>query len=281
VLDVAALDRVRGHPRFGVALDEMARLTVAMHRNQPLLNRLINDRGRLLMAAMALHLHFEEDGPGLTSARLQGLCVEQGVASPGRAAATIALMRWGGFLQPAPAPDRRMTRLAPTSAFLTSHRERLRNGLETLAVLWPEAQAVADRLDSPAMYQAMAQAQASRFLAGFRFGQACPELMPLLDRNAGLVILFDLLVREGETNASALARRYGVSRAHAADLLRAFTQEGEIRPAIRRDLERVVATVFLFNLGCAREALAKAWQPTSGGDHLVHFGHQFAEVNGL
>jgi hypothetical protein len=202
----------------------------------------------------------------------------QQFCSAGRASATVALLRWGGFLRPAPSGDRRVNRLEPTEALITAHRERWRNSLEATARVFPETQDAADRLDDPAVFAAMVLAQTDVFLDGFRFADVAPVLRPVLDRNLGFIILLDRLLHEAEpASVSALSRAYRVSRAQAATVLRDHCDDGRLRPDVRDGVERFAAALFLLNVHCARRALAASGR----GEHPVDLGHQLAQVDGL
>jgi hypothetical protein len=257
-LETPELERVRAHPAFLAGFLTLTRQQLALHKNRPLLNQLINDRGRLVLSSLALALHYDLDGEGLTVARAQAKMKAMRVGSPGRVAAILSLLRWGGLVRPAaPGRDRRVNRLEPTEALITIQRERWRNGLEAVAHVFPEAQDAADRLDHPLAFAAMARAQARPFLDGFRFVDVIPGLETLFDRNHGLVFAFDRVANADATpTASGLARRYGMSRAHASALLRDFCEEGRLKPELRRGLELFAAALFLINAACARETLA-------------------------
>jgi hypothetical protein len=248
-----------------------------LYRGSSLLNSVVNDRGRLVIANMAIYLHFlSEQDPSvkLTAGRLKALAVEQRVCSPGRAAAVIALMRWGGYLAPAPATaGERSERLTATAKLLAMADERLRMQLKAMNLCLPEAGQVLARLSEPGFAAAFAIAQGGEFFSGFRFIELTPELAPFFERNGGLLILFSLITQgSGETHAapetatisiSALARRFGVSRPHVIALFRAAQDQGllvregdQVRfsETLRAAADRFFAAMYLFNLACGRQA---------------------------
>src|SRR5690242_17648468 len=99
------LDRLMALPGFADGARASAAAMTELYRGSSLLNAVVNDRGRFVIASMALYLHFlgeRDPSVRLTAGRLKAAAVGQGVCSPGRAAAVIALMRWGGYLAPAP-----------------------------------------------------------------------------------------------------------------------------------------------------------------------------------
>ena len=78
------------------------------------------------------------------------------------------------------------------------------------------------------------------FLRGFRLIEVAPDMELFLDRNAGLMILFSILLagknddtipprRPVPFSISAIANRFGVSRVHVRTLLRDAEAEGLIR----------------------------------------------------
>ena len=113
----------------------------------------------------------------------------------------------------------------------------------------------------------------------FTFGQKRP-INFFLDREAGMSILFDLLASqspdrtrlldEAPISRYALARRYGVSRAHINKLFAESGQTDAIGDRVRfsktlsEALEDQYAQVFALNQGCAR-ILMSGWRYHRGG----------------
>jgi AraC-like DNA-binding protein len=272
----AAITELRARPQFAAAMRAAAAGFVRQHQGDSLLNLLVSDRGRNFAAGMALHLHFasEEGGPALTPAALKAVVQREGVCSPGRATAVVALMQWGGYLV-AETHGGRVRRLVPTERLLALHRDRWALQLESLAPMFPRAAEVRRRLTEPKVLRAFAGAQAALFLAGFRAADFAPEVALFAERNAGMVILFSLLLAEpgaGEPPLSlkALARRFRVSRPHVTRLFQEAARAGLftsadpaagaalLSPALRDGLERLFAVLFLLNAHCAEQALAGA-----------------------
>ena len=100
------LAALRRHPRFAEALTASMRVPLDLYEGNRLVNLISNDRGRYILTVFALHLHYtrraDEPTSGLTATRLQTMCAEQGVCSFGRAGALIQLLRFSGYLAPAP-----------------------------------------------------------------------------------------------------------------------------------------------------------------------------------
>jgi hypothetical protein len=95
-LSAAAITQVRTHPRFGAAIRALASGMLGLYRGNRLLNMVINDRGRMLIAYYALYLDARGAsagrGTGFSVGELKATCAAAGVASPGRTAAMLAVM---------------------------------------------------------------------------------------------------------------------------------------------------------------------------------------------
>ena len=287
--EVAALRR---HPEFHKSARASAATMVELYQGNRLLNAIVNDRGRLVISTLAVHLHYSAvaDDPrsGLTAARVKAFCAAEGVCSPGRAAAVLALMRWAGYLAPAPqAANIRTDRLVATQRLIDLHRERWGRQLAVVATLFDEGREALDSLDRPGFGPAFAAGHAALFTSGVRLTDHAPSLELFLDRNCGLLILANLVTlgapddeplpkRPVPLSISALAKRFGVSRPHVIALLRDAEAAGllerlglggaqvQLSPRLLEDLERFFATVFLFNARSARGALAVLEAPGKG-----------------
>jgi DNA-binding MarR family transcriptional regulator len=285
-----AIAALRAHPRFGEAMRAAALGLADLYEGSRLLNLIANDRGRFLIGYLALYLHFAGDPSkpqqGLTSTRLQALCAEQDVCSPGRVAAVLALMRAAGYLESRrDVTDRRIRRLVPTQRLIEAARRRWKVQFSAMAPLLPDTQAALEALHREEFVAAFLRSFGLRFGEGLRVLAHAPELAPFTERNAGLMILSSLLcaaapgdgraTRPVPISVSALSRRFGVSRIHVLDLLRDAERDGLIE---RRSgagerilvlarfvdaMERLFATVFLVLADCAREAFA-AMEPRAG-----------------
>jgi DNA-binding MarR family transcriptional regulator len=278
---VAALIR---HPRFAAAMRAALTENVRLYKGNRILNHVGYDRGRLVTAILAFYLHVSREPgdptSGLTAQRLKSLCVEQDVCSPGRARAMLSLLRLFGYVAPAAGGDRRFKRLEPTELLIASLRQRWAGMFEAVAMMLPEGDAARVCLDRADFLAAFVRSVVDHYRGGLRALQFTPELAPFAERNAGLTILFSLVIA-GETDdtmpptrpvripISELARRFSVSRAHVLRLLREAAAEGLVErtgaaqdavtllPPLSRALQHCTAIVFLFFARCAREALAE------------------------
>src|SRR5579883_3134707 len=87
-----------------------------LYQRRPVLNRVMNDRGRLVVSYIALYLHHSD--AGLTTNRFKQVCSQAGITSPGRAAAILALMRFAGLVTPETTTERgQRQRLIPSASF--------------------------------------------------------------------------------------------------------------------------------------------------------------------
>jgi len=271
-VNAAALAALKARPGYAAALDYAMRQGVRLYEADPVRRLMMSDRARFVFTSGALHLHFNA-GPdsaraGLTPGRLREAFAEAGLGGPNRAAAVIALMRWGGFLETAPAgPDRRRRLLIPTTRLVETFRERLRGQLEALALADPAYADGPTLIDDHDFYRALLALQYRGFTSGFRLIGLAPEAAPFLERSCGIPLLFLLSLPEGAgLSVSAMARRFGVSRAHVLLTLADAERQGLIRrgadgpadrimqPALRDLVERFVGSAFLFNAACVRAA---------------------------
>ncbi len=255
----------------------------AMYQGRHLLTWLMDDRGRLLFSYTALYLHLTRDPAdptsGLTPTRMKALCAELDVCSAGRAGAMLSLMRFSGYLTPdIQVVDRRQRRLVATEKLFTLLRARWRLNIGAMAPLFEDGAAMLAALDDPAVERAFVIAIVERFRAGFRPLHSAPELGLFGERNAGMLILMNLVAsgaagdtvpprRPAPISIAALARRYAVSRPHVLKLIRDAGEQGFIerigpdnsrvlfKPQLAEALENFFATVYLFMADCMREAM--------------------------
>lgn len=234
-----ALARLSRHPRFAEAVRACADHSVALYDTNRLLNLLVSDRGRFVMALLALHLHHTAPD-GLTPRGLRTACAAYGVCSPGRVSAILALMQWSGHLAPARDGSQR---LIPTERFTAMHRDRWRSQLSAAGLVSPEAAEVAMRLDDPETMSRFSSSQAALFFRGFRPLDFAPTIRFSGERLAGVLMLAHLALKHWRAPAGApvglsvsdLARRFSVSRPHVNGLLK----EAQERELLRRDGESI------------------------------------------
>ncbi len=283
-LSTAAITQMRAHPRFGAAIRTLASGMLGLYRGNRLLNMVINDRGRMVIAYYALYLDARGAsagrGTGFSVGELKATCAAAGVASPGRTAAMLAVMRMAGYVASVPAPDdRRRHVLVPTERLRSAHRERWERVRAALREIRPHA-AVVFALHDPAFEAAYVRHTAEYFMAGYRAIGDDRGLYLFSDRNAGLMILFNMILsgepddavppaRPVPISISATAQRFGVSRVHVRTLLRDAEAAGLIErtgeggshviigPRLATAIESFFASALLFVAHCAERAAAE------------------------
>ena len=197
-LSASAIAELRAHPNFPKAIRTLGGGMIALFRGNRLLNVLVNDRGRMLIGWLALYLHEggapDGRGTGFGVGQLKALCAAAGLASPGRTAAVLALMRMSGHIASASAAeDKRRHILVPTEKLRAAHRDRWEYVVAALRDIDP-AMAEAFALDDPEFVAAYVRTTSEHFLRGFRLVEVAPDMELFLDRNAGLMILFSILL---------------------------------------------------------------------------------------
>lgn len=232
-LQLAAL---RAHPRFAEAVRvSIGNVLVFYGRNRPL-GWFFNDRTLTMVghATMAMDADASpsDPGSGLTPGRFKGFCAETGLCSEGRAAAVLAIMRLGGYLEAEPHPaDRRITLLRPTAKMLEMIRNRLRIASPAVAMLCPEVAPLIARLGSRGAERAMYREFGRRFLGGYRVLHHAPQIKLFAERDKGMLVLCELMRLADPAgplppseplplSLAALARRFHVSRTHVLRLVR-------------------------------------------------------------
>lgn len=271
-----ALAVLRARPGFPAAVRHAARAGLSLYETDPIRRLVISDRGRFVFMNGALHLHFNTAG-GLTASGLRDSLALAGIAGPNRAAAVIALLRWGGYLEAAPGGDRRRRVLRPTPVLIETFREMVRDQFTALATAAPDYAHAPALLDAPAFFAGFLARQYRGFTAGFRLTGLAPGSERFVDSNCGMPLLLSLYLADTPPSVSALARRFGVSRAHVLRLLGEAEAMGLAtrQPALQAlpPLEDMVAGFFgggmLFNAACIadvlRETSSEAPDAASGG----------------
>ena len=279
----AAIPSIRQNPDFQAAFRTAMADVVRLYEGNRLLNTVVNDRGRFVVGHMSLYQHFfgtaDDPVPGLMVSRMKKLCVDQSICSPGRVETMLILMRLFGYLELAPATgDRRRRLLVPTEKMLAAQRARWEIQVRAMAPILPAGARALEALHHPDFLPAMICQLGDHFLAGLRIAELVPEAGLFFERNAGITIMFSLLLagpagagiaRDAPVAISitVLSRQFGVSRAHVRKLLqdaasqnyiaRTDDDEGHILllPPIRDAAEGFVAAGFFFLAHCAPAAM--------------------------
>ena len=280
-----ALQAIEAHPRFSAAQRMIAAGAVAQHRGNRILNTMVTDRARYLIGVFAIHLHYlsrrGDHRSGLTLSRIKAICIEHKICSAGRAEAMLVLMRMFGYLASARSDeDRRLHRLVPTDALIEWHRERLASAHEAISILLPEGAQVVAALHSHDFLPRFVSHLARLHLAGFFYVDQVPEMRLFLERNAGVVILYSIMLSGEATDSfpprgavsilpARLARQFGVSGSHVRRMVQEAINAGllerdetkpdcyRVLPALHAAFARFLALVILQGAHAARAAFAE------------------------
>lgn len=232
---------LRAHPRLPRAVGSFVTSLIEIYQGNRLLNTVLCDRGRVIIGLFVIYLDVlplpGTETRGATLGAVQALSLRSGLCSPGRAAAVLAALRFGGCIAPERDPlDQRRRLLVPTPKLRALYHQRWALLFEAMAPIFAGAAAVPARLQLDTFRTAFMRQLGMDFLAGFRLLHHVPVLSELVESNAGLLILGNLVVRHltgacrpGDpvpVSVSALARRFCVSRAHVRNLLASTERAG-------------------------------------------------------
>lgn len=125
---------------------------LARARSDSAFMRANKDVSRYFFGYFALYL---DARGGLTLSAIRDFCSEIGLASPGRAAAILFRLRMLGYVRlDTDTKDRRVRRYVPTEGLRHAFRHAHRDDLSALALMEPEAEIAAQRLDEPEFFRA-------------------------------------------------------------------------------------------------------------------------------
>lgn len=270
----ALVAQFAAQPGFAEACRTTMRTALARANRDPVMARVTRDMSRLMYGYLVLYLDARNNG--ITLSAIQDFCSEIGLASPGRAAAILVHMRAIGYIKPNPTPDRRTRGYVPSPEMKAALREAITGEARALALIEPEALRVAERLEDPAVFKAYLQ-RLGVSLANMMRTSTPGSIALFADRNAGMIVLFDILTSAAEDDVypprgtlnmsvTALAAKFQVSRSHVFRLLRdaekggylkrnADEQTGTITEKFAADLIEFHAYVFMGISLCAHFAL--------------------------
>jgi hypothetical protein len=268
---------IRKHPQFRGAVERAAAHGVVhFQKLDPIHQWITKDIGRATICVTALTLHLVGV---LTAHALTTACVDSGVSSAGRVQQLVRRCQDAGEMTVEPGAGmwtRRRMRVGP--GLIRMLRERALIDLAAMLRLAPELSAAAEVVrteDGFAAYALAIGVLVTQRPDMFNF-RSTPPIAFFLDREAGMLTLFDLLgaqdparrrlLEAAPISRYALSRRYGVSRAHINKLLAESdyiecveSDRVVFKPALSRALERHFAAVFLLN-HCAAQAVLAGWR---------------------
>jgi hypothetical protein len=268
---------IRKHPGFREAVGSAASGSV-LHFQQlgPVQQWITKDIGRATICVTALTLHLIG---ALTAHTLTATCVEAGISSAGRVQQLVRRCQDIGEMIVEPGAGlwtRRPIRIG--AGLIGTFRERAMIDLTAMLQLAPELSAAAEamRTDEGFVTYALAVSMLATVRPDVFNFRSTPPIAFFLEREAGMLLLFDLLAAQAPERRRllesapisryALSRRYGVSRAHINKLLAesGYVESVEsdrvlFKPALSRAMERHFAAVFQLN-HCAAQAVLSGWQ---------------------
>jgi hypothetical protein len=239
------IDKIMASPAMERAVRGFAESYVAHFEHRPLLNLVTSDRGRVMMAWMALYFDALYDpavpGSGLTVNRFKAACADTGLCSQGRASAMLGVMRFAKHVEPVTEARRgHSLRLSPTEKLRSAFRERIANALKAMSLVMPEGSLGLAHLGDPVFERAFIVAACEAFLERERPMTYCPLAKLFAEKKAGFLILFSLILStEGDglpvdqpmtASIAALSKAFAVSRPQIKLLFRAVVEKGALRP---------------------------------------------------
>ncbi len=270
------LARMRAHPRFEDGIRASISGSLALADRDPKWREAAKSVGRQVIAVMALYL---DASGGITYTRIEQVCIDLGLMSTGRALAILAQLRLFRYVRIADhQPNKRERHYVPTDDMRRAVRGQFRNQLSGLSVIEPEALALRDRLDEPAMFQAFARAFGEGLINVGRSAEKQPVRRGVFGARSASLLILNALMLSGEADDSmpptrpvpfsiyGLARRFDVSRPHVLKLLREAESEGLFHrngsettgvftPALRDQVHDFHARTFVGLALCVNEVL--------------------------
>jgi hypothetical protein len=283
-ISAAEFAALRAHPGLPGAVAAFAAFLIDVYDGNVLLNKLLCDRGRVLVGLFVLYLEVlplpGTDKRGATLSAVQALCRRTRLCSPGRAASVLAAMRFGGYVTLRTDPnDHRRRFVTPGHKLLAVHHRNWARQFEAMAHVFPDSGLVPTRLGEPAYRTALLRQLGSYYLDGFRVLDHAPVLADLAESNGGLLIMSCLALRQltgeglpGEAvpiSVSALSRQFCVSRGHVRNMLAISARAGllgdssgsehiVVRPPLVEALLQFYGVMFMLFHRCAVGALREA-----------------------
>lgn len=275
----------RSHPGFKALAREVTTLWGAtsdhLHERG---ERTLDDVARF---AGALWIAYLEATPGgLTLQRLDQTMKAAAVGGVGRARAVLTYLSYIRYIERAPSEgDGRFRRYRATPTARRVFRERYRAELLARRAVDPAIQDVVDRIDDPAVFDALVIAATEAGLVTIAEQAETPNPTHLFaDRDRGSIVLYQLLDCGGPGDDYPprgplafsiydLAKRSGASRMQVSHLLRMAREAGLLVPAddggealseaLVHGVEMLVASSTRILVGASKLALEHAGEPTA------------------
>jgi len=229
--DLSAM--IRAHPRFAEVRNAYVNAGLKLYENEPALNKLMLEAGRMLLFGVVLCLAAAHDDADRTSwatvTRLQNSLAAFGVASPRQVELIVARLVQAGFLRLEAAPaDRRARLVMPTQALLDHDLDWLEANFLPLHMMFPEPGYPLPIRRDPNFQKAQRIAALGLLPWAGRIMGENPPMLPFLRRYAGGLVLMKLIQASAETAPGGitftdLGASFAVSRTH----IRALLEEAE------------------------------------------------------
>lgn len=234
------------HRRFDDAVRLYAGIGLDRFDGDPRTSKLVCQTARYVLALAILHLDANTGpaGEGATATRLRDTLTPGGWSSTGWVKGALHVFRHAGYVIDEPsAGDRRRKRVVPSPVLMEIAIDAMIPTLRALAVVAPLPLPAEDLARAPGFVGAAAtHTMVPNLTDGFSPLEAMPEMAPILRRDFGFVV-FCTLIRsttkdEGgpdlaEAPSVVLARRFGMARAQARNLLGLCREWGWIVAAER------------------------------------------------
>ena len=229
-------DEILAHPHFATARMAFVESTLALYEDDPFLNRLLVEAGRLIIATVILCLHVrydEADRATWPTVRLLKESMAQfGLSSPRRIEDLVARLVHSRFLEMAvPKTDRRVRILLPTEKLIAHDQDWLAAQYAPLHAMFPDPGYPLAVGRDPVFQRAQRLVAMSFFSLGAHIMASNPAMLIFLNRDAGMMPLIKLvqMASAGEGASEGLSyadlgARFGVSRTHVRNLLQEAEQ---------------------------------------------------------
>jgi hypothetical protein len=199
------------------------------------LNKIATETWRFQMLVFALYLHDTADPAnprsGLTVTALQKICRDLGLASPGRVATFVNILKLGRYLSSVRSvADSRVVHLVPTARFMDIVEEWNRNIFAAIDAAQPDAGLIALTARYPALGRAMRTSGAEGLIGGWLPLGPFPEVQHFADCDGGWLLMEHIIgkwiaddgtvtITPVSINMRDIARRFGGSRSNLLRLL--------------------------------------------------------------
>lgn len=235
-------DEYLAHPRFAEARRAHVVGYLEVYSGEPMLNKLLVEASRHIVITFVMCLDSAQrpDDPEtwLTLGKLQDVVTAYKVGSPGLVEAIVQRMLDRGLLSSHPAPgDRRKRILAPTEAMLAHDLDLIAAQALPCSLLAPGPVLALALARDREMQRAVRVASLSAFGEAMAMLQRHPEILPLIMRDSGMMVLLSLMRRALDTPSGNMASssyadtasRFGISRTHVREIVADAEKAGFVR----------------------------------------------------